>query len=783
MLLNAPFERLPAEIVEAILSQPSLCSEDVRSIRLVSKAFADICTWYLFRQVHISALHQDRETFLHVAQSPHLACHVQTLVWEELTGNFDLLSNDDSRRSAAWSTYSRPKDEYDTLADIAAQVKPLFWLMPEHIARDENGAMKTCDSLRFWSEFIDAVDKFPALQSFESRPMHPDRQLQSATDGYPLTARSVSGFLHFNDWNMAFNDPNATVFNMGFLLYIVPLLKLYTERGDQRQKQLCFTDESITKYTALEHLTAIDAPAFRHINHLELRICENLKQRPRDITGLSACLAGAFNLTHFHVRYLQNKEWKETPLDPRNIHISPLLELPILPALHTLCLEDVVLECTCDDAIEFNPMAPLDHEQLAVVDFVERHAGTLKKLYILSSSVTEQTVRELARVPTLKLERFVMVPPDREVDTCAVDESDLLKFINGKNNSDVKGSKSSDASPPSLTPFWAPPSTHGRVRAWQDWAAETNTKLQQNNAWVDTDPEDDEARGMNIDVHEPAWEICRTYDSESGLWIDNDGMYYDPKTDQELRKPTTKSPPPETNDWKIQNHREWDIKFGLWRNPAPTSLHKFAHDRPINNNPDNLGPQGENDPNLQPNTYIVSEIPSYHSETCHGENFEHHSRVLTSKTWCFGRDASNTLYYWEVLRGKGQGHDTELWHFIHRNGEEAYGSDPLTFWADWEGTAAGDVASSLPYGWRLWLLYTNTRISETLQNQLPRPEEIGTIYGEPVIYDVDSDPMRDWKSVRAEVPPPRRFSMDDYEVCVGDMRRAAMAERDGMQLW
>ncbi|KAF6804140.1 hypothetical protein CSOJ01_10404 [Colletotrichum sojae] len=32
-----------------------------------------------------------------------------------------------------------------------------------------------------------------------------------------------------------------------------------------------------------------------------------------------------------------------------------------------------------------------------------------------------------------------------------------------------------------------------------------------------------------------------------------------------------------------------------------------------------------------------------------------------------------------------------VWHFRHRNGEEAYGDDPLEYWSDWEGSEAGDI--------------------------------------------------------------------------------------------
>jgi hypothetical protein len=34
----------------------------------------------------------------------------------------------------------------------------------------------------------------------------------------------------------------------------------------------------------------------------------------------------------------------------------------------------------------------------------------------------------------------------------------------------------------------------------------------------------------------------------------------------------------------------------------------------------------------------------------------------------------------------------------HRNGEMAFGDDPLEFWEDWEGSMAEDIAEATPYG-------------------------------------------------------------------------------------
>ncbi|KAF4422163.1 hypothetical protein F53441_14307 [Fusarium austroafricanum] len=79
------------------------------------------------------------------------------------------------------------------------------------------------------------------------------------------------------------------------------------------------------------------------------------------------------------------------------------------------------------------------------------------------------------------------------------------------------------------------------------------------------------------------------------------------------------------------------------------------------------------------------------------EEDEHRLRVEGAPRWDWGRDKEGRVWYWQVS-GPG-GHATEIWRFEH-NGEEAYGNDPLEFWADWYDEAE-DKAEATPYGWRL----------------------------------------------------------------------------------
>ncbi|TVY73871.1 hypothetical protein Focb16_v004394 [Fusarium oxysporum f. sp. cubense] len=69
-----------------------------------------------------------------------------------------------------------------------------------------------------------------------------------------------------------------------------------------------------------------------------------------------------------------------------------------------------------------------------------------------------------------------------------------------------------------------------------------------------------------------------------------------------------------------------------------------------------------------------------------------------------------------------------MWHFEH-NGEQAYGNDPLKFWADWYH-GPEDKAEATPYGWN-FLAFRNT---EDVGREIPPCESLRR-------YESEKDPM------------------------------------------
>jgi hypothetical protein len=127
-----------------------------------------------------------------------------------------------------------------------------------------------------------------------------------------------------------------------------------------------------------------------------------------------------------------------------------------------------------------------------------------------------------------------------------------------------------------------------------------------------------------------------------------------------------------------------------------------------------------------------------------------HCREAPHWMWGRGDDGRGDVYYWVVENEdgpRGAGYPTEMWRFEHRNGEVAFGDDPLEFWEDWEGSETGDVTEATPFGWefRRYLLSQRSDGSPNPWRTVPE--------GRAVQYHEDQDAMYlnqlEWREVLA----------------------------------
>ncbi|CAH0022464.1 unnamed protein product [Clonostachys rhizophaga] len=78
-------ERLPQEILRRIVEHEDLETQDRKAISLTCSTLRSHALPSLFRCITISQLWQDRENFLRICHTPHLAQHVRDIEWQEIS--------------------------------------------------------------------------------------------------------------------------------------------------------------------------------------------------------------------------------------------------------------------------------------------------------------------------------------------------------------------------------------------------------------------------------------------------------------------------------------------------------------------------------------------------------------------------------------------------------------------------------------------------------------------------------------------------------------------------
>ncbi|KAK4448739.1 hypothetical protein QBC34DRAFT_300328 [Podospora aff. communis PSN243] len=194
---------LPLELLGLILWSDQLTRDDVEAVRLSCHALAPAAASRLFYRISISNLVSDRDTFLAICNSPHLAQHVREVEWLEIShffGEFDT-----RKENGVGSEMILEEDEGTQMADLCRYLETtsrhLFWLFSspadlglsgnaEHIAAVK--ASRGDAVARFCPVFESALDKLPSLHTFISRPMTSDRVIPDAL--YPIQASAFQSF-------------------------------------------------------------------------------------------------------------------------------------------------------------------------------------------------------------------------------------------------------------------------------------------------------------------------------------------------------------------------------------------------------------------------------------------------------------------------------------------------------------------------------------------------------------------------------------------------------------
>jgi hypothetical protein len=89
----ATFDDLPFELLSIIAADSGLANRDRKQARLACGRLAAATTPFIFRRAYISWIKTDRDSFLALVATPHLAAHVEEVVWFEMGGSPTMRNN------------------------------------------------------------------------------------------------------------------------------------------------------------------------------------------------------------------------------------------------------------------------------------------------------------------------------------------------------------------------------------------------------------------------------------------------------------------------------------------------------------------------------------------------------------------------------------------------------------------------------------------------------------------------------------------------------------------
>ncbi|KAF4964234.1 hypothetical protein FSARC_7788 [Fusarium sarcochroum] len=718
---------LPREIIAEIFSLecPILPREDILSARLTCHELAEVLTPILFYRIRISPLIKDRDDFFSIAKQPHLACLVRIIVWEELNG--DLSELDPESWQNTMSVPERPFFE-----ELTANAKALFWLENldlESLHPDYDRSLPSYlqDLREFFQDAV--ITNMPNLHTLVSKPMPPRRQLKMPSMDYSLSVETITRFIQ--------KYTTSYTFNFGFHFFLVPTLKIAAKRSLPNITNLLYADEYVAdaSTTALANLRSEDSMTFSKLHHLDLCITGK-KIGATGLEGFLACLENAHKLTSLKICQEMARTGRYEYDMPNLIGL-----IPTLPRLTEVHFVDTYVE---EDQLTGMDYADIFHGQdppgFAPIEFICRHAETLKRVYITSSAIEKRALEQLASLNSLQLERLVIISgddldEDREEH---IDEETILNYINRVDECEQQRPQ------PPYRPYERDTELHTHDAIFDNHACiaaaiyDTRDNGWERRGYDPSDVQVLDSEALNRrDEHGIAHYIGarRTKDDDTGLWVDRDGVYYNPSTDEKILNPENNSYQPSDDSWTTQGQRTWDWELGLWRDWETGKLFKFAADQQ---------PLGK--PKFHEHDFYIGDLdmgPFYDIEE---EN--HLLRVEGAPRWDWGRDKEGHVWYWQACGTAG--YATEMWYLEHK-GEHAYSHDPLEFWVDWYDEPE-DKAEALPFGWRLACF-------------VQRPDEVGSEIPQQgtckslAQYETSDDPMYHVEDWWREIPVPEDIDM------------------------
>ncbi|KAL1896810.1 hypothetical protein Sste5346_004443 [Sporothrix stenoceras] len=719
---------LPSELINLVVAE--LARDDLKPLRLTHSIFINATERRLFTTVVISKTKRDLASLLGIAGTPRLAVIPTRLVWYELTEDHNHHLRMPKEKRSIRPSYSE-RVQY-MLHDLIADS---FWTEPfladddpekydpenaEWMATKEALYLSRREASQAATEKVigEAVRQLVKIHTLVAQPMPIDRVLAVSDSGYHLDGEVLKNVM---DGDAAYPPNGLFLFSRACLGDDLTnrIRSLYLSgpftRPNVFARYYGASDDGLALFT---NLTTIDLCMSWM---LDVQISEGQELWTSDRTRclpMAKCLQSASKLQHLTICFEaqpdqhtkrglldtvlftdvgqeENKKDKgteegkgkekeeETARREQDVHGG---QQPLWPMLHSLHLVDAL------------------YEEKQIVDFVARHAATLRHLGLMDCLGHSTLIAaELAAIPRLQLSSFKVRSymfyrghPHTAREDYLVSEEALLAFVNKESSFNPVAKTKRKVF--STGPFIWDPRSWPAV-AYFDLAA-SHTRH--------TGPKGDVPGlglpgELGIDLgHQD--EIMSAYSGAGDIrgenqppQADHDGWYYaTDSSEAEIEygmddmQDDDGAWPPRRNDPEVP--LPYDAVDRAW---ITAWAKQTAHDEDINLDLVTAEPLGRDEPKWKApfrQSLLLSDRAAdiRHMERCRGENTE------ASPRWCWMRinshqadsdDMSQEIYYWKT-KVPGQGNPTTNWTFYKTfedgTARHGFGADPLDFFSEWD---------------------------------------------------------------------------------------------------
>ncbi len=389
---------LPFDVARMIVWDEQLSLGDVAALRLTCRSFTTAATTRLFYCIAISKLNKDRDAFLAICHSPHLAQHVHEVEWLEVCYDVDVF---DRLGTPLPSTTNAQEDDTAAVCRyFDDQAKTSFWManLPTLAGNPDAASIEEArrDAVaEFRAPFLAAIDLLPNLHTFISQQMPSTWAVNSAPE-YPMTADL------FQRYPRDSVEEAASQSNDGLIFFLLPAM----ERLTSTVTRLRWADE----LPGRSYVRLLPAAAFDGLESLDLCFSRSGVGPHISLDHFAdACARAAPTLRRLTL-CVAHGENQSSCGTAGHIVLGPALARS--PSCHLRSLS--LVSTRCSDEV--------------LLGLFEAHADTLRHVYLGSIDVGVQLVRRLAGLASLKLDSIEVVNEGSR----AVCARALARYINGE---------------------------------------------------------------------------------------------------------------------------------------------------------------------------------------------------------------------------------------------------------------------------------------------------------------------------------------------------------------